>query len=77
MITHAVQFEPIEDKYGDPVFCPNCGEHLGEDITYDRAGTETARSEPYCEECFYPLSPCCGAEIIEDIDICSECKEHC
>ena len=25
----------------------------------------------------YKLSNCCGARIIEDNDICSDCKEHC
>jgi len=24
-----------------------------------------------------PVSDCCGAEIYDDTDICSECKEHC
>ena len=24
-----------------------------------------------------PLSDCCGADVYPDIDICSECKEHC
>lgn len=56
--------------------CPECGEELVQDVRIDRAGTQEDLGEPYCEECWYPLSPCCGAEIIDDYDICSQCKEH-
>ena len=56
--------------------CPICGEELVQDVRVDRAGTQEELGEPYCEDCLWPLSPCCGAEVIEDYNICSQCKEH-
>ena len=32
---------------------------------------------PWNQEDCEVVSDCCGATIIEDTDICSECREHC
>lgn len=57
--------------------CPNCGTELSQDVQVDRAGCQSDIDEPYCEECFWPNSACCGAPVVDDFEICSECKEHC
>lgn len=36
--------------------CPRCDVELVQDVRVDRAGTHEDLGEPYCEECFYPLS---------------------
>jgi len=34
-------------------------------------------SAPYISERTKTMSHCCGAPIMDDSDICTECKEHC
>ena len=51
-------------------------------------GAKDDKSAPYnkptyidCPECegvgHFLLSDCCGAEIVEDMDICTQCRDHC
>ena len=67
MTEHWKGFEKAQREYENKEppdtreLCEECGEELVKGVC------------PECPE----LSECCGAEIYDDTDICSACKEHC
>lgn len=71
--------KPVEPKLSDLVRCKMCDEY------YYRGDLETVvnhtGSDEYeeIEECDYchSHSECCGAEIIGESRMCSQCGEHC
>ena len=60
----SVEYTEQEDNWN---LCEGCSEYVHIDYTY-------SDEQSWCPDC--ATSPCCGAEVIVDHNICKQCKEH-